>query len=33
MNRPAMTVIEHGAESEERMNKRLRPQEPSVSPK
>lgn len=32
MNRPARTVIEHGAEAVERKNKRLRPEEPSASP-
>ncbi len=32
MNRPARTVIEHGAETKERKNKRLRPEETSDSP-
>jgi hypothetical protein len=30
MNRPARPVIEHGAEAEERKNKRLRQEQPSV---
>jgi len=32
MNRPARTVIMHGAAAEERKNKRLRPEAPSASP-